>query len=98
MIDLQNEQVLSLKNAAKLLPARRRGKRPHSTTLARWAKYGFRGTRLEVICIGDVTCTSVVNSAERISAIPTHDYPPSGLKKLRVIASTHPTYRGYWDS
>lgn len=59
MIDFQNEQVLTLADAAKLLPPRRRGRRPHPTTLARWAKFGIRGVQLEVICVGDTTCTSV---------------------------------------
>jgi len=58
MIDLLSEDVLTLANAAKLLPPRRRGERPHPSTLARWAKSGCRGVFLEVLRIGDTTCTS----------------------------------------
>jgi hypothetical protein len=59
MIDLLTEQVMKLSDAAKLLPRRRLGKRPHRTTLDRWGKIGFRGIFLDTIVIGDTTCTSV---------------------------------------
>jgi hypothetical protein len=58
MIDLQSETVLSLTDAAKLLPRLRRGKRPHVSTLYRWANKGIRGVRLETIRVGGTVCTS----------------------------------------
>jgi hypothetical protein len=58
VIDLLREDVLPLAEAAKWLPPRRRGKRPHRTTLDRWAKVGYRGVFLEVVKVGDTTCTS----------------------------------------
>ena len=57
-IDLRTETVLSLTDAADFLPRRRRGKRPHFSTLYRWALKGFRGVRLETIRIGGTLCTS----------------------------------------
>ncbi len=59
MIDITREQVFSLTEAARLLPRRRRGRKPSPSTLYRWAKYGLRGTRLETIRIGGTRCTSV---------------------------------------
>ena len=59
MIDLANETVISLTEATKHLPARRRGKRPAVTTLYRWAQHGCHGIRLETIRVGDTCCTSL---------------------------------------
>ena len=59
MIDIKNESVLSLTNAAKRLPKRRRGKRPHVSTLYRWAQRGIKGVKLETIRIGGTLCTSM---------------------------------------
>lgn len=58
MIDLENETVLSLTEAAKQLPRRRAGKRPHVATLYRWANRGLRGIQLETIQVGGTLCTS----------------------------------------
>ena len=59
MINIKHEQLLSLAEAAELLPARRNGSRPHASTLYRWAKNGLKGVRLEVLTVGDTTCTSL---------------------------------------
>lgn len=59
MIEIQTEQVLSLSEAARHLPRRRAGKRPHVATLYRWAKYGVRGVMLETLQVGGTLCTSV---------------------------------------
>ena len=61
MIDLLNETVVSLSEAAKLpvLPRRRRGKRPHVSTFYRWATAGCKGVRLETIRFGGTLCTSL---------------------------------------
>jgi hypothetical protein len=58
MIDSISEQLLSLANAANLLPARRRGRKPHVSTLYRWATAGCRGVVLETIRIGGTRCTT----------------------------------------
>jgi hypothetical protein len=59
MIRLATEQLVSLPEAILRLPRRRRGKRPHASTLLRWARKGLRGVHLETIRIGSTTCTSV---------------------------------------
>ncbi len=56
-IDLQAEELLSLGDAAKSLPAIE-GRRPHISTLWRWCKKGVRGVRLEYVRLGHRVCTS----------------------------------------
>jgi len=58
MIDLANEDVMSLTEAARILPKRRAGKRTHVATLYRWSTKGLRGVKLEVIQVGATRCTS----------------------------------------
>ena len=61
MIDLARETVASLTEAAKWkrLPRRRQGKRPHVSTLYRWATAGVAGVKLETIRVGGTLCTSL---------------------------------------
>lgn len=58
MIDLSNENVITLKDATNYLPKRRKGKRPHAATMFRWAQKGVRGVTLETIRVGGTLCTS----------------------------------------
>jgi hypothetical protein len=60
---LFHEQMLSLAQAARLLPALRGGRSPHPNTLFRWAKIGRKSRsgvriRLEIWLIGGSNCTS----------------------------------------
>jgi hypothetical protein len=48
MIDLEKEPLLSLAQAARLLP-RRRGKKVCATTVWRWCVHGHRGVLLEAL-------------------------------------------------
>ena len=57
-IDPNQETLLSLTKAAKGLPARRGGKRPHVSCLYRWTTAGCRGEILESIQVGATRCTS----------------------------------------
>ncbi len=57
-IDVQDEQVVSLREACGLLPRRRAGKKPAIETLYRWSQRGCRGVRLETVQIGGTRCTS----------------------------------------
>lgn len=57
-IDSKSENLISLNEAAKLLPKRRGGKRPHITCLYRWTTHGCRGVLLESIQVGATRCTS----------------------------------------
>jgi len=57
-IDPNSETLISLSQAAKLLPRRRRGKKPHVSCLYRWTTAGCRGVILESIQVGGTRCTS----------------------------------------
>ena len=69
MIDPLNENVISLNEACKLLPTRRRGKRPHLSCLYRWTTTGCRGIVLESVQIGGTRCTSVEALARFFNAL-----------------------------
>lgn len=58
MIDALSEQIISLTEAAKILPQRRGGKRPHVSCVYRWTLSGCRGVKLESIQVGGTRCTS----------------------------------------
>jgi hypothetical protein len=53
-----NDSLLSMKQAAKLVPSRRSGRPCSSATLWRWAMRGVRGIRLESLCVGGSLMTS----------------------------------------
>jgi len=57
-IEVASEEVISLADAARELPRRRGGKRPHVSCLYRWTKTGCRGIVLESVQIGGTRCTS----------------------------------------
>lgn len=48
-INIQTEQILTFSEAANRLPRRRRGRKVHPATLARWATAGSKGVRLETL-------------------------------------------------
>lgn len=58
MIDLQWESVLTLKNAARIIPPRRAGRKTSTSCLYRWTSVGCRGVILESIQVGGTRCTS----------------------------------------
>ena len=58
MIDPTAETLLSLTDAARLLPRRRGSKRPHVSCLYRWTTAGCKGVILESIQVGGTRCTS----------------------------------------
>jgi hypothetical protein len=58
MIDLTNEEVLTLSKACKLPELRRNGKAPHPTTMLRWVLRGCRGIQLESARSGGRRVTS----------------------------------------
>lgn len=59
MIDITKEKLITLVEAAALLPSSRRGKKTHFVTLARWRKHGSRGVRLECVRVGGSWMTSI---------------------------------------
>ncbi len=58
MIDPNSETLLSLADAARLLPRRRGDKRPHVSCLYRWTTAGCKGVILESLQVGGTRCTS----------------------------------------
>lgn len=58
MINLTDENVLTLAEATTYLPRRRKGKKPHVSCLYRWATSGCNGIVLETLKVGCTTCTS----------------------------------------
>jgi hypothetical protein len=63
MIDLQNEQILTLSDASRLLPPSRRGRPVSFSCLWRWALRGIKNhtgevVKLEVIKVGGRLLTS----------------------------------------
>lgn len=59
MIDISLEEPITLDKAAEYCPKRRNDRRPHPNTLLNWGRHGLAGIRLEVIRVGNTTCTSV---------------------------------------
>ena len=57
-INLEDEQLLSLADAARALPRLRGRKRVHVSTLHRWVLRGVRGVRLEATRLGRTLVTS----------------------------------------
>jgi Protein of unknown function (DUF1580) len=58
MIDSTSETLISLADAAKAVPRRRRGRKTHLSTLYRWATVGVRGVVLETLQCGGSRVTS----------------------------------------
>ena len=73
MIDLGNEEALTLSQACKLPELRRDGRAPHPTTMLRWALRGCRGTKLETLRSGGRRVTSheaVIRFLRRLNGAP----------------------------
>lgn len=58
MLDIQTETLISLADAAKLLPGLRPGTRMNAGSVRRLAARGVRGVRLETVMAGGRRCTS----------------------------------------
>ena len=92
MIVASTEELVSLRDAAKLLPRRRAGKRPHVATLYRWTTRGLRGVVLETLQVGGTLCTSreaLQRFFERLTARPAcaaHVEEPSGERVENELA------------
>jgi hypothetical protein len=84
MIDTNRESLISLYEAAKSLPRRRAGKKPHVSCLYRWTTAGCRGVILESVQIGSTRCTSREALARFFGALTTGR--PGELPAARSIA------------
>ncbi len=58
MIDPNSETLIFLADAARFLPRRRGGKKPHVSCLYRWTARGCKSVILESIQVGSTRCTS----------------------------------------
>ena len=79
MIDPNSETLISLAEAARSLPRRRGGKRPHVSCLYRWTTSGCRGVVLESIQVGGTRCTSreaLARFFQRLTQDDAADLPP----------------------
>ncbi len=75
-IEIENEIILSLGDAARRVPACG-GKSPNVSTLWRWCRRGIRGTRLEYIRVGRRICTSQEALARFFEALAEADENPT---------------------
>ncbi len=58
MIDTNSESIITLTEAARLLPRRRAGRPVHLSCVYRWCQIGVQGVKLEFTQIGATKCTS----------------------------------------
>ena len=72
---LEDETILSFSEAAKKLPSIN-GRKPHGSTLWRWARRGIGGIRLESRRLGGRFVTSM-EALERFSTALSEIPPPS---------------------
>ena len=59
MIDVQNEQLVPIRELPNRLPRRASGRKVHISACYRWIRQGVRGVRLEAVKIGGTTYTSL---------------------------------------
>jgi hypothetical protein len=88
--------LLTLRDAAKLLPPRRGGSRIAISTLWRWASRGCGGVRLEIIRVGGVAYTTREAIAEFVAkrSIPAaHTAIPTPSPTVGASSSRSPTPR-----
>lgn len=81
MIDVQSEHIITLAEATKFLP-----NRPSVVTLWRWRSRGIAGIRLETVCVGGRTFTSLEAMArfvERVTAAKAGQSSPTGTNRQR---------------
>jgi hypothetical protein len=57
-VSITEEDVMRLRELAKLAPRRRKGKKPAVSTLIRYGTVGINGVRLELLKVGSVWCSS----------------------------------------
>ncbi len=71
MIDCVSDKLITLAEAAEMIPGRKPGKHASIPTLYRMASAGVRGVVLETVVAGGTICTtrqSVANFIERVTA------------------------------
>lgn len=90
MDGLLSENLITLSEAAALLPRRRRGRPTHPSTLFRWAGQGLRGVRLEIVQVGGTRCTSREALARFFSRLSgANDPDQSGEPRAAAAGGDH---------
>lgn len=84
---LSDEIVITLAEAAALLP-RRRGKRVHASTLWRWARRGIAGVRLEHRRLGGQIVTSLEAIDRFGDALAQRELPARGGNRVDLPRKT----------
>lgn len=90
MIDLSQEELLSLSEACAALP-RIDGKRPHISTIWRWCRKGVHGIRLEYVRLGHRICTSREALNRFANALARADTTVSGSSDSESPTFSSPT-------
>ena len=86
-INIQTEQLLTFTEAANRPPRRRRGRKVHPATLARWATAGSKGVLLETLWTpgGRVTSIEAMQRFfDRLSRQSTHPEAHTDLQQARA--------------
>lgn len=86
MIDVTSDDILSLADAARLLPPIN-GKRPHVSTLWRWSRKGINGVTLEIAQLGGriVTSREALNRfAAAVAAAQGERFQPQPTRATRT--------------
>lgn len=79
-INIENEEVMSLTDATKVLP-RVNGKRPSVCTMWRWCRKGLRGVHLDYIRIGRGIATSREALNRFFNALSEADLPLTPVRR-----------------
>ena len=82
MIDIGRERLLTLQQAAKLIPGRT-GKALHISSIYRWAGAGISGLVLETVQVGGKKMTSVEALQRFIEALTAAPPRPAGDRQGR---------------
>ena len=82
---LHDEHIVTFSEAAKALP-KINGRRPHASTLWRWARKGISGVHLETRRLGGRFVTSL-EALERFSATLA-EIQPNGSRTVESTATT----------
>jgi hypothetical protein len=89
-IDLEHEQPIDLKHAARLPALKVNGRPRHVASLYRWASpAGCRGVRLETVVIGGTTCTTseaVARFIARLSSPAQEAQPETPTERRRRLS------------
>ena len=92
MIDSTKETLISLADAAKNLPRRRGGRKPHVSCLYRWTTSGCKGVVLESLQVSGTRCTSKEALARFFEALTnatgtkSHQSPPARRERAAAAA------------